>query len=438
MFEPLRPWRRLAVLLVATALAATVLPGPQSVRSAEESSEELVQRERERILSAIGATRWHQAGFRGQGIKVAILDSGFRGYRDHLGKALPKQVTVKSFRQDGDLEARDSQHGILCAEIIHAVAPAAELLFANWDTDQPQQYLKAAQWARQQGARIISCSIIMPSWSDGEGGGDIANAFADILGRGDRKGDVVCFASAGNTAERHWAGNFKPGENGWHQWETGKTQNAVSPWNTDRVSVELYYKTGADYDLVVVDQAGKRVGRMLEHPGNDRSCRVVVFLPEEWNNYRVLLRLRKGEASPFHLVVLGGGLAMARKNGSIPFPGDTRGVCAVGAVYDDGNRASYSSCGPNSVRPKPDLVATIPFPSLWRERPFTGTSAAAPQAAGLAALVWSMHPDWSADKVRFTLQSAARDLGPTGHDHETGFGHVSLPASLLEPSASRP
>ena len=29
---------------------------------------------------------------------------------------------------------------------------------------------------------------------------------------------------------------------------------------------------------------------------------------------------------------------------------------------------------------KPDLVATVPFPSGWRTRPFSGTSAAAPQA----------------------------------------------------------
>jgi subtilisin family serine protease len=156
---------------------------------------------------------------------------------------------------------------------------------------------------------------------------------------------------------------------------------------------------------------------------------VVVFMPEDWNNYRVLLRLRKGEPGQFHMVVLGGGLSMNRRLGSIAFPGDTRGVLALGAVFEDGTRASYSSCGPNSLRPKPDLVATIPFPSMWRERPFTGTSAAAPQAAGLAALIWSMHPDWSADKVRFTMQSAARDLGPRGHDHETGFGHIALPVS---------
>src|SRR5262249_3038105 len=67
----------------------------------------------------MGVVDWHKAGQRGKGVKVAILDSGFKGYRDALGKALPARVKVKSFRKDGQLEARDSQHGILCAEVIH-------------------------------------------------------------------------------------------------------------------------------------------------------------------------------------------------------------------------------------------------------------------------------------------------------------------------------
>src|SRR5262245_12422915 len=30
-------------------------------------------------LARLGATRWHDAGQRGQGMKIAILDTGFRG-----------------------------------------------------------------------------------------------------------------------------------------------------------------------------------------------------------------------------------------------------------------------------------------------------------------------------------------------------------------------
>ena len=77
---------------------------------------------------------------------------------------------------------------------------------------------------------------------------------------------------------------------------------------------------------------------------------------------------------------------------------------------------------------RPDLVAVVPFPSSWRPRPFGGTSAAAPQAAGLAALCWSRHPGWSPMQVRKAMQTAAIDLNTPGPDYETGYGLIHLPA----------
>ena len=113
--------------------------------------------------------------------------------------------------------------------------------------------------------------------------------------------------------------------------------------------------------------------------------------------------------------------------GSIAFPADGPEVIAVGAVDADGRRAPYSSCGPNSPRPKPDLVAVVPFPSQARPQPFAGTSAAAPQAAALAAVLWSRRPEWDAARVRQTLLGSAHDLLTPGHDDETGYGLIALP-----------
>src|SRR5262249_38249017 len=101
-------------------------------------------------------------------------------------------------------------------------------------------------------------------------------------------------------------------------------------------------------------------------------------------------------------------------------------VVALGAVDSQDHRQPYSACGPNSRQPKPDLVACVPFPSLWRERPFGGTSAAAPQASAVAALWWARHPDWTAQHLRSAMRGAARDLGPRGHDWETGYGLIHL------------
>ena len=80
------------------------------------------------------------------GVKIAVLDGGFRGYKQYLGSALPADVTVRTFRKDGNFEGRNTQHGILCAEVIHALAPQAELMFANWEDDDPQSFLSAVKW----------------------------------------------------------------------------------------------------------------------------------------------------------------------------------------------------------------------------------------------------------------------------------------------------
>jgi subtilisin family serine protease len=389
-------------------------------------------RRRAQHLAQLGVDRWHAAGYRGRGMKIAVLDSGFRGYRAQLGKALPTRVQCRSFRRDGNLEAKDSQHGILCGEVLHALAPEADLLFANWEADRPDQCLEAARWARRQGAQILSCSVIMPSWSDGEGGGDFHRTLAEILGRGDKQGDVLCFASAGNTAQRHWCGAYHAGSDGCHEWLPGQTSNLLIPWGREPVSVELYGRQAGHFAIHVENGA---TGLEVPHRAGDREVsaqRVVVrFQPEAHTPYRLQVGHRGGPAEQFHLVVLGGGLSYATAAGSIACPADGAEVIAVGAVAADGQRFPYSSCGPNSQAPKPDLVAPVPFPSLWRARPFAGTSAAAPQAAGLAALCWSRHADWTANQVRAALRSSARDLGPPGHDCETGYGMIGLPLGNL-------
>jgi hypothetical protein len=383
---------------------------------------------RGQLLDSLGVQAWHEAGQRGKGVKIAVLDSGFCGYRAHLGKALPAQVTTRSFRLDRNLEARDSQHGILCAEVIHTLAPEAELLLANWEEDRPEQFLAAVRWAREQGARVISCSVIMPTWSDGEGHSVVHEALAKLLGRGDGPHDLLMFASAGNTAQRHWGGPFRDLGDGFHDWGNGQRENLITPWGGERLSVELCWQPGANYELFVDDVTARRsVGGSTRLMGADRCCAAVRFAPQAGHAYTLRLRRLSGPDGNFHLVVLGGGLQYATRRGSIPFPGDGPEVVAVGAVNSTGRRLGYSSCGPNSSQPKPEFVASIPFPSQWRARPFTGTSAAAPQAAGVAALLWGRNPTWTASHVRDSLKAACTHLGPALHSFETGFGRIHLP-----------
>jgi hypothetical protein len=440
-------WLILLLVLAATPLhgenPATSISrpdGPEPVKSPRPAADARLHD----FLARLGVDRWHRAGFRGRGVKVAILDAGFRGYRSFLGKTLPPHVTTHSFRLDGDLEGKASDHGVRCAEVVHALAPDAELLFLNWEPERPEQFLKAVRWAREQGARVVSCSLIMPSWSDGEGGGQVHRSLNRAVGPGDRPGDVLFFSSAGNLAQRHWTGKSHDDGQGFHEWRPGRLSNPVTPWGTGRVSVELYGQAGADYVLYVYDGSTMiGLGRSTAGNVSNSSAAVVHFWPQTQRHYQVRVRLMHGSPGPFHVIVLGGGLGRTTAGGSICFPADGPEVIAMGAVDPQGRRMEYSCCGPNSPRPKPDFVAPVPFPLTGPRPPFGGTSAAAPQGAALAALWLSRHPDWTAQKVRAAMRTSARDLGPPGHDFETGYGMVIVPpltppAAAAKATSSRP
>jgi subtilisin family serine protease len=400
-----------------------------SSRPSAEFSTRSTRLERGKQIARLGIEPWHRAGSLGSGIKIAILDSGFRGYRAFLGDVLPAAIKVRSFRQDGNLEAKDSQHGILCGEVVHALAPAAELLFANWEPDEPEAFLKAVEWAKSEGARIVSCSVIMPSWSDGEGGGEVHRKLARLMGEGRSAQDMLCFASAGNIAERHWAGEFRPAAEGLHDWRGGVTANRVRPWGSERVSLELYAPAGsARFELCLYDaNTGAVLGKASSQDKGERSTAVVRFVPESSRSYAIRVRKLSEGPGRFHLVGLSADLDISTPQSSVVFPADGLEVVGVGAVDEDGHRLSYSSCGPNSTHPKPDLVAAVPFMSFCRSRPFAGTSAAAPQAAGLAAVLWSLHKSTPAREICRQLLNSSRDLGQPGPDFETGYGRVQLP-----------
>ncbi|MFL5340891.1 MAG: S8 family peptidase [Gemmataceae bacterium] len=411
-------------ILVTTGLLFALL-GRRAETTAESAARDVAAPPQ---LARLGVDSWHRAGVRGAGVKVAVLDSGFRGYRDQLGRALPTRIPARAFRFDGSLDAHHSNHGVACAQVIHAIAPDAELLFANWEPDHPETFVEAVKWCRSQGAKVVSCSVVIPAWGDGEGGGAVHAELARLVGAGRQPGDLLAVACAGNLAQRHWSGRFIDAGAGYHQWTLGRTDNMLTPWGEEPVSVELCGPPTAAYSLELFDGGTrKRIAVSQDQQTADRSTATLRFVPEAGRSYRLRARLTAGRPGPFHLVTLGSWLEHSTTPGSIAFPGDGPEWLTVGAVDADGRRAAYSGCGPNSPRPKPDLMAPVPFPTACRPAPFTGTSAAAPQVAGLAALVWSAHSDWTAEKVRQLLCRSCRDLGPPGHDAETGFGLVRLP-----------
>jgi Subtilase family len=421
-----------ASLSLAAGSAALAWP-PGSGSPVEETTVRAVDpaaindAERTAFLGELGVLRWHGVGYRGQGVRIAVLDYGFRGYREKLKHGLPAEVRTKSFRRDGDIEARDSQHGILCAEILHTLAPDAEIVLADWEPDSPDSFFRALRWVKSEGVRAVTCSVVMPSWSDGGGGGPQHAALREILGAGDDEHDVSLFAAAGNLAQRHWAGPLRPNADGDHEWSPGQRCNRLLPWGNEPIAIELYGPP-AECVVQVRDHDSGAILEKAELKTEGGAATAALRLEVQADRrYDIVLHVSGRPTGTFHLVVLGGDLDIARTKGSIPFPGDGTNVVTLGAVDRDHRRLAYSSCGPNSPRPKPDFVAQVPFPSRCRERPFTGTSAAAPQGAGLAALLLSRWPHSTPAEIHAMLRTSAVDLLTPGHDAETGYGLLRLP-----------
>ena len=61
---------------------------------------------------------------------------------------------------------------------------------------------------------------------------------------------------------------------------------------------------------------------------------------------------------------------------------------------------------------------------------FDGTSMATPHVSGVAALVWSAHPTWTAAQVRTALTATALDSGAPGRDIAYGYGIVRAAAAI--------
>lgn len=119
-------------------------------------------------------------------------------------------------------------------------------------------------------------------------------------------------------------------------------------------------------------------------------------------------------------------------------------VLTVGSVGQDGTPSSFSMAGPwvDVAAPGEDLVSLNPsgsgladvVPTLGGNTPISGTSYAAPVVSGLAALVRSRFPDWSARRVMQWIESTARGRGRW--DPVIGNGVVDPVAALR--SAAEP
>ncbi|MCK4732288.1 MAG: S8 family serine peptidase, partial [Methanophagales archaeon] len=333
---------------------------------------------------------------------VAIVDLGFEGYEDLLGTELPANVTVRSFRVDGDitgggLPILDRVHGTACAEVVHDVAPDAELYLVNY---------KYVYQLEAIIGYLISENVNVVSHSAGHCVGlfDGSDEICKIIDDAVFNHSIIWVNSAGNYAQRHWEGMFTDTDsNGWHEYpcEGGTLGQTINATMGDTVVVWLSWNdtwgyATQDYDLYIynfennwrIASKNPQFGYLGQKPVEGGG-----FVAPYNGTYYIAIG-DSGATRPVHfeLYAYTHDFGCKVENSSLSVEATPFGAKAVGAVSweDCSTLHSYSSRGPtNDGREKPDFVgpACVSTQSyLSVGYPFCGTSAATPHIAGAIAL----------------------------------------------------
>jgi subtilisin family serine protease len=423
----------------------------------------------------------------GSHVKVCVMSDSVR----HLPAAQEMgslgEVTVLSGQSGTDVPFGypNAGEGTAMLEIVHRIAPGAELMFATGNKTSTQMALNIDSF-RQSGCHIIVDDLTYPFESPFQDG-PIAQSVADASDAG-----ILYFSSSANSGNKvagtsgTWEGDFKPSNvsfsvNGkpytFHEFAPGVIYNGITDIggavldSLGQFQVTLFWSDpleGAtnEYQLAAVDANGdvRAHSGGISATGSD---------PYQWIDVRPSERiaiLRAPNAQPrfLHLatsraqiaVSTGGatqghnssGAANAFTVASISARGRTSaftggsGVTADNWSSDGPRRMFYDTDGKpltpgdlmnsgGNMLSKPDITAancvTTDVPGF---SDFCGTSAAAPHAAAIAALVKSAHPTLTPAQLGTILRSGVLDIMTPGWDPTSGMG-ILMPGLALEKAA---
>ena len=120
------------------------------------------------------------------------------------------------------------------------------------------------------------------------------------------------------------------------------------------------------------------------------------------------------------LVAASGNLGTA----AYSYPASYPSVISVGSIAIDNTKSPFSQHNDqvDLVAPGSNIKSTLPGGGYGYD---SGTSMATPHVSGVAALVWSQFPGYSAKEIRKALEAKAEDLGEQkGRDNMYGHGLV--------------
>ena len=279
---------------------------------------------------------------RGQGVKVAIIDGGFKGANKLSGDMpAPASLRYRNYTGEG-IYAGEDVHGTACAEIIHDVAPEAELMLLK--TDDLVDLENAKDLCIREGIDIINHSIGWFGTGIGDGRGEACDIVNDAADNG-----ILWVNSAGNNAKSHYDGFWSDSDgDGWHNFrgideviafeaEKGDEIRIFLTWNdwpSSRENYDLYLRFDGEFVAESTDRQNISGSEPVE------SIEYKVERPGEYG-----IVVRSEDARPRRLKIWSLNHDFEEYSvaeNSIGSPADARGAMSVGAIF---HRADYWNAG---------------------------------------------------------------------------------------------
>ena len=395
---------------------------------------------------SVSAPAAHTYGVTGEGVEVAVIDSGFDASNPEIRDNV---VSYRAFDGDGEAWSNESgQHGTATAEIVVDTAPnvSLHLYRVKYELD----LLNAIEDINERGSvDVVSMSLGLNN-GPFDGTSALDDAIADSVASG-----TTWFVSAGNAGGGHhhnveWTDadadeflEFSGSD------ETLGITHATSGPLTVTVSWDDYENRDQDYDIALYDAATNEQLAVSTNPqtgpsGAPSEETIILAASETTSNmYLVVNRYDASGTSDFDVFVGDySTLEHWTNTRSISRPATEETVLTVGAVrYSDLSVRSYSSRGPTidgDRKPElmgPDGVSSSVYGSASTGG-FTGTSAATPHVAGVAALVSQVDSDVTPEELRSVLTSTTDEITGMEPDDTAGYGLVNASAALEAATAS--